>query len=69
VEVVVGHSYIVYAPLLAGCTTIAFEGALDHPGPETFYRIVDENRVTGIFTSPTAVRLLMKYGAAPSARF
>jgi acetyl-CoA synthetase len=37
---VVGHSYIVYAPLLAGCTTLAFEGALDHPGPETFYRIV-----------------------------
>ena len=66
---VVGHSYIVYAPLLAGCTTIAFEGALDHPGPETFYRIVDENQVTGIFTSPTAVRLLMKYGAAPSAGF
>ena len=30
---VVGHSYIVYAPLLIGCTTIAFEGALDHPGP------------------------------------
>ena len=33
---VVGHSYIVYAPLLAGCTTIAYEGALDHPDPETF---------------------------------
>ena len=66
---VVGHSYIVYAPLLAGCTTIAFEGALDHPGAETFYRIVAENRVTGIFTSPTAVRMLMKYGAGPAADF
>jgi acetyl-CoA synthetase len=33
---IVGHSYIVYAPLLAGATTIAFEGAIDHPGPETF---------------------------------
>ncbi|MBO0685212.1 MAG: AMP-binding protein, partial [Candidatus Dormibacteraeota bacterium] len=65
---VVGHSYIVYAPLLAGCTTIAFEGALDHPGPETFYRIVEENRVTGIFTSPTAVRQLMKYGVEPARR-
>ncbi len=63
---VVGHSYIVYAPLLAGCTTIAFEGALDHPGPETFYRIVEENAVNGVFTSPTAVRLLMKYGAEPA---
>jgi acetyl-CoA synthetase len=63
---VVGHSYIVYAPLLAGCTTVAFEGALDHPDPQTFYRIIEENRVTGIFTSPTAVRMLMKYGAEPA---
>jgi acetyl-CoA synthetase len=59
---IVGHSYIVYAPLLAGATTIAFEGSIDHPGPETFYRIVEENIVTGMFTSPTAVRLLMRYG-------
>ncbi len=63
---VVGHSYIVYAPLLAGCTTIAYEGALDHPGPETFYRIIEENQVTGVFTSPTAARLLMKYGTEPA---
>ncbi|MBI3980251.1 MAG: acetate--CoA ligase [Chloroflexi bacterium] len=59
---VVGHSYIVYAPLLAGCTTIAFEGALDHPTPETLWQIVEDFGVTGIFTSPTAVRLLMRYG-------
>jgi acetyl-CoA synthetase len=63
---VVGHSYIVYAPLLAGATTIAYEGALDHPGPQTFYRICADNRVTGVFTSPTAVRLLMKYGSDPA---
>ncbi len=63
---VVGHSYIVYAPLLAGCTTIAYEGALDHPGADTFYRIIEENAVTGVFTSPTAVRLLMKYGTQPA---
>ncbi len=59
---IVGHSYIVYAPLLAGCTTIAYEGAIDHPDPETVWRIVEEFGVTGIFTSPTAVRLLMRYG-------
>jgi acetyl-CoA synthetase len=59
---VVGHSYIVYAPLLIGATTIAFEGAIDHPSPETFYRIIADNHVSGIFTSPTAVRLLMRYG-------
>ncbi|MDP9369655.1 MAG: acetate--CoA ligase [Chloroflexota bacterium] len=63
---IVGHSHIVYAPLLAGCTTIAYEGALDQPGPETFYRTVAENRVTGIFTAPTAVRMLMAYGTGPA---
>ncbi|ACZ39455.1 acetate--CoA ligase [Sphaerobacter thermophilus] len=63
---VVGHSFIVYAPLLVGCTTIAYEGALDHPGPETVYRIIEENRVTGIFTSPTAARMLMRYGTEPA---
>ena len=66
---IVGHSYIVYAPLLFGCTTISFEGALDHPGPETFYRVLEENRVSGIFTSPTLVRLLMRYGAEVARRF
>jgi acetyl-CoA synthetase len=65
---VVGHSYIVYAPLLAGCTTIAYEGAIDHPDAGTVYRIVEECRVSGLFTSPTAVRLLMRYGTEPSRR-
>ncbi len=66
---IVGHNYIVYAPLLFGCTTIAFEGALDHPGPEMFWRLVESLRVTGIFTSPTAVRLLMRYAGAPAGKF
>jgi acetyl-CoA synthetase len=59
---VVGHSYILYAPLLVGCTTLAYEGALDHPGPDSFWRTIEELRVSGIFTSPTAVRLLMRHG-------
>ena len=63
---VVGHSYIVFGPLLVGCTTIAYEGALDHPDAETFYRIIARHKVTGAFTSPTAVRLLMRYGSAPA---
>jgi acetyl-CoA synthetase len=66
---IVGHSYIVYAPLLAGCTTIAYEGALDWPGPETFYRTIAENGVTGIYTAPTAVRLLMAYGTEPARAY
>ena len=65
---IVGHSYIVYGPLIAGCTTIAYEGGLDHPSAETFYRIIEENAVTGIFTSPTAARMLMKYGTAPARK-
>jgi len=66
---VVGHSYIVYAPLLIGCTTIAYEGAIDHPDPGTFYRIIAANHVTSIFTSPTAARLLMRYGVEPARRY
>ncbi len=59
---VVGHSYIVYAPLIVGATTLAFEGALDYPSPELLWQIVEEFGVTSMFTSPTAVRLLMRYG-------
>jgi acetyl-CoA synthetase len=63
---IVGHSYIVYAPLIVGATTVAFEGALDYPTPEKNWRtLIEEFRVTGIFTSPTAVRMLMKYGDEP----
>jgi len=66
---VVGHSYIVYAPLIAGATTLAYEGALDHPGPEVFWQVIEEFAVNSIFTSPTAVRLLMKYGDEPTSKF
>ena len=63
---IVGHSYMVYGPLLVGCTTIVFEGALDHPTSDANWRVaVEEFGVTGIFTSPTAVRMLMRYGDAP----
>ncbi len=66
---IVGHSYIVYAPLIAGATTIAFEGALDFPRPETHWTtLIEEFRVSGIFTSPTAVRLLMRYGDEPLSK-
>ena len=63
---IVGHSYMVYGPLLTGCTTIVFEGALDYPEPEGNWRVaVEEFGATGIFTSPTAVRALMRYGDGP----
>lgn len=66
---VVGHSYIVYAPLLVGCTTISFEGSLDFPDEGTLYRIVEENRISSVFTSPTAIRLLMRVGPEPAERY
>lgn len=59
---IVGHSYMVYAPLLRGCTTIVYEGSIDHPGPDAIWALVEECGITGLFTSPTAVRLLMRYG-------
>ncbi len=66
---IVGHSYIVYAPLLVGCTTVVFEGALTYPDTSVLWRIIQDFGVTGVFTSPTAVRLLMRYGTEPSQGF
>ena len=63
---VVGHSYIVYAPLVAGATTIFREGAPDYPHNAVFYEIIEKYGVNVIFTAPTAVRMLMRYGAEPA---
>ena len=59
---VVGHSYIVYAPLMAGATTVFREGAIDYPHPGVFYEVVESYGVNVIFTAPTALRMLMRYG-------
>ena len=58
----VGHAYTVYAPLIVGATTVAYEGALDYPTHDAAWGLMERLRMTGIFTSPTAVRLLMRYG-------
>ncbi len=60
----VGHAYTVYAPLIIGATSVAYEGALDYPATDAAWELMDRLRMTGIFTSPTAVRLLMRYGEA-----
>ena len=58
---VVGHSYIVYAPLLQGATTIMFEGKpVGTPDPGTFWRIISEYNVAALFTAPTAFRAIKK---------
>ncbi|MBF0190932.1 MAG: propionate--CoA ligase [Magnetococcales bacterium] len=60
---VVGHSYIVYAPLLTGATTILYEGLPIRPDPGIWWSLVADYRVSCLFTSPTAIRLLKKTGA------
>ncbi len=58
---VVGHSYIVYAPLLTGCTTVLFEGKpVGTPDPGAFWRVVAEHGVSTLFTAPTAFRAIKK---------
>ena len=58
---VVGHSYIVYAPLLKGCTTIMYEGKpVGTPDPGAFWRVINEHQVKVLFTAPTAFRAIKK---------
>jgi propionyl-CoA synthetase len=58
---VVGHSYIVYAPLLAGCTTVLFEGKpVGTPDAGTFWRVCAQHGVKVLFTAPTAIRAIKK---------
>lgn len=58
---VVGHSYIIYAPLLAGATTVLFEGKpVGTPDADTFWRIIEEHKVNSMFTAPTALRAIRK---------
>jgi len=58
---VVGHSYIVYGPLIRGCTTILFEGKpIRTPDSGTFWRVIEEYKVNTFFTAPTAIRAIKK---------
>ena len=61
---VVGHSYIVYAPLINGSTTILYEGLPIRPDPAIWWRIVAEHKVRTMFSSPTAIRVLKKQDPA-----
>ena len=58
---VVGHSYIVYGPLIYGCTTVLYEGKpVRTPDAGAFWRVIDEHRVNALFTAPTAFRAVKK---------
>jgi len=59
---ITGHSYIVYGPLLAGVTSVLFEGIPTYPTPGRFWEVVDKYKVTHFYTAPTAIRSLMACG-------
>ena len=59
---ITGHSYIVYAPLLCGATSVMFEGTPDYPDPGRFWKMVENYKVTVFYTAPTTIRMFMKYG-------
>lgn len=61
---ITGHSYIVYAPLLNGATLFIYEGAPNHPYPNRYWRMVENYGITILYTAPTAIRGLMRFGDA-----
>jgi len=59
---VTGHSYVLYGPLANGATTVMYEGAPNHPGPDRFWAIVEKYRVSILYTAPTAIRTFIRWG-------
>ena len=59
---ITGHSYIIYGPLLAGATTLMFEGVPTYPDAGRFWEICDKHQVNIFYTAPTAIRALQAYG-------
>jgi acetyl-CoA synthetase len=59
---ITGHSYIVYSPLMAGVTSIMYEGGPSYPAPDRWWSIVEQYGVTILYCAPTAIRGLMRFG-------
>jgi acetyl-CoA synthetase len=59
---ITGHSYIVYAPLILGATNFIYEGAPNHPYPNRWWKLVEEYGISILYTAPTAIRGLMRFG-------
>ncbi len=62
---ITGHSYIVYGPLLAGATSVMFEGVPTYPNAGRFWAICDKHQVNQFYTAPTAIRALQAFGTEP----
>ncbi len=61
---ITGHSYIVYSPLILGATSFMYEGSPDYPYPNRWWSLVEKYGITILYTAPTAIRGLMRYGEA-----
>ncbi len=61
---ITGHSYMVYAPLINGATIFMYEGAPNHPYPNRWWRMIEKYGINILYTSPTAIRGLMRYGSS-----
>ncbi|MCH8557295.1 MAG: acetate--CoA ligase [Balneolia bacterium] len=59
---ITGHSYLVYAPLINGSTIMMYEGAPNHPYPNRWWNMIEKYGITILYTSPTAIRGLMRFG-------
>lgn len=59
---ITGHSYIVYGPLINGSTILLYEGAPNHPYPDRWWKMVEKYGINILYTSPTAIRGLMRFG-------
>lgn len=59
---ITGHTYIVYGPLMAGVTSLMYEGTPDFPQPDRWWSLIENYKVSIIYTSPTAIRMHMKFG-------
>ncbi len=65
---ITGHSYIVYAPLILGATSFMYEGAPNYPYPDRWWKLVEHYGITVLYTAPTAIRGLMRFGDAWATR-
>jgi len=66
---ITGHTYMLYGPLSLGATTVMFEGVPTWPKPDRYWRLVEKFRVNTLYTAPTVIRSLMRYGEAWTERY
>ena len=66
---ITGHTYIVYGPLCNGTTTVMFESTPTYPDPYRYWDLIQKHKITQFYTSPTAIRALMRFDTAPISKY